>query len=125
MRCRPFAALALCLAVLLSAGSSAWAWGALGHRLTAPLAERHLTPEALAAVKDLLDDGETLAEASLWADPHKREVRGSAPWHYVNATDIGHALNLGKSERSGWRPRTDSGGRKRSVITLNPLGLPV
>ena len=45
-----------------------------------------MTPEALAAVKDPLEDGETLAEASLWADRHEREFRGSAPWHYVNVS---------------------------------------
>lgn len=56
----------------------------MGHRLTARLAGKHLTPETLAAVKVLLNDGETIGDVSLWADQHKREIKGSAPWHYVN-----------------------------------------
>jgi hypothetical protein len=52
----------------LSATPSTWAWGHLGHRITARLAERHLTPTAREAVKALLEEGETLADASTWAD---------------------------------------------------------
>src|SRR5262245_5699789 len=60
------------------------AWGRLGHRLTARLAERDLTPQAKAAMAALLEPGESLADASMWADEHKRLIRGSAPWHYVD-----------------------------------------
>src|SRR5262245_31655917 len=60
------------------------AWGRLGHRLTARLADRDLTPQAKAAVAALLAPGESLADASMWADEHKRQIRGSAPWHYVD-----------------------------------------
>lgn len=84
MLSRRFIALALVLSLSLTTGSPAWAWGTLGHRLTARLAEKHLTPETLAAVKALLDDGETIGDASVWADQHMREIKGSAPWHYVN-----------------------------------------
>lgn len=91
MRFRCFIALALVLALCLTTRSPAWAWGSLGHRLTARLAEKHLTPETLAAVKALLDDGETIAAASLWADQHKREIRGSAPWHYVKRSSVRRA----------------------------------
>lgn len=72
------------LAICLSATQPAHAWGRLGHRLTARIAEQHLTDQARAAVKELLDDGEDLASASFWADENKRRIRGSAPWHYVN-----------------------------------------
>ncbi len=67
-----------------SAASTAWAWGPLGHRLAGKLAEKHLTPQAKAAVAELLEPGETLAEASTWADEHRRDVKGSGPWHYVD-----------------------------------------
>jgi hypothetical protein len=43
-----------------------------------------LSPAARTAIFDLLDDGEDLADASTYADEHKREIQGSAPWHYVN-----------------------------------------
>lgn len=76
------AVVAFCLS--LSAGPPAWASAVSATRLTVRLAEKHLTPETLAAVKALLDDGETIADASLWADQHTREICGSVPWHYVN-----------------------------------------
>ena len=80
----PRLVVALTLLVALQTATPAWAWGRLGHRLTARIAERHLNPKAKEAVKALLDEGETLADASTWADEHKREIRGSAPWHYVD-----------------------------------------
>lgn len=60
-----------------------WAWGPLAHRVTARMAEGRLTPRALAAVRDLLERGERLEDAAVWAD-EQREVPGSEAWHYVN-----------------------------------------
>jgi hypothetical protein len=74
----------LALIFMLQAATTASAWGPLGHRLTGRLAERHLNPKAKAAVAALLEPGESLATASLWADEHRRDVKGSAPWHYVD-----------------------------------------
>ncbi len=37
-----------------------------------------------AAIRDLLEPGESLADASTWADEYSREVPGSASWHFVN-----------------------------------------
>jgi hypothetical protein len=48
----------------LQAASPAWAWGRLGHRVIARLAERHLTPSARAGIAELLKPGESLADAS-------------------------------------------------------------
>jgi nuclease S1 len=71
------------LLIVLQA-APAWAWAPLGHRLTGRLAEQHLTPQARAAVKELLDRGESMADASTWADEHRRDIKGSGPWHYVD-----------------------------------------
>lgn len=62
----------------------AHAWGRLGHRAATIVAEKRLSPAARAAIRDLLDPGETLADASLWADAHRNEVPGSGAWHFVN-----------------------------------------
>ena len=62
----------------------AWAWGRLGHRVIARLAEKHMTPQAKAAVAELLEPGESLADASLWADEHRGRLPKTAPWHYVD-----------------------------------------
>ena len=74
----------LTLLLALQTGHHAWAWGRLGHRLTARIAERNLNPKARAAVKALLEAGESMADASTWADEHRRDIKGSGPWHYVD-----------------------------------------
>ena len=51
-----------------------WAWGRIGHRVIALLAEKQLSREAKAAIAGLLAPGESLADASLWADDHRREL---------------------------------------------------
>jgi hypothetical protein len=60
------------------------AWGRLGHRVIARLAEKHMTPEAKAAVAALLELGESMADGSLWADKVRGQMRHTAPWHYVD-----------------------------------------
>src|SRR5579883_2551325 len=74
----------LVAALIAAMPRPAGAWGRLGHRASARLAESRLTPRARAAVLDLLEPGESLADASTWADDYSREIRGSAAWHYVN-----------------------------------------
>jgi hypothetical protein len=76
----------VCIAALLIAFRAipAWAWAPLGHRLAGRLAERHLTTKAKAAVAELLEPGESMADASTWADEHRRDIKGSGPWHYVD-----------------------------------------
>jgi S1/P1 Nuclease len=60
-------------------------WGVTGHRTIGRIAERHLSPNAKAAIQALLGT-ETLSDVSTWAD----EVRGqpgyeqTGPWHYLN-----------------------------------------
>ena len=70
--------------LIVAQAAPARAWGPLGHHLTGRLAERHLTPQALAAVKELLEPGESMAEASTWADGQRRTIKGSGNWHYVD-----------------------------------------
>jgi hypothetical protein len=60
---------------MLQTATPAWAWGRLGHRVIARLAEKHMTPEAKAGVAALLEAGESMADASLWADEN-RGTRG-------------------------------------------------
>ena len=70
---------------------SAFAWGRTGHRVTGAIAERFLSAQTRAAVREILDP-ETLAEASTWADemraspdPFWRERAGA--YHYVTVPD--------------------------------------
>jgi hypothetical protein len=60
------------------------ALGRLGHRVISRSAEQRLTDKAKAGIAALLPPGESLADASLWADEHRRELPKTAPWHYVD-----------------------------------------
>ena len=62
----------------------AYAWGRLGHRVISRLAEKQLTPAAKAAIAELLEPGESLADASLWSDENRGRLPKTAPWHYVD-----------------------------------------
>ena len=74
------------LAVAFLAGSpESRAWGPVGHRVAAKVAEGRLTPAARAAVAGLLDEDKDLGTASNWPDVHgRKDIPESAPWHYVN-----------------------------------------
>lgn len=71
------------------------AFGALGHRTAALLAERKLCAGASSEIAEL-GDGQRLTELSLWAD----RVRGdpawerSVPWHYINFPDLPRRAGL-------------------------------
>jgi S1/P1 Nuclease len=80
----PWFIVALAVLVVLRAAPPVWAWGPLGHRIIARLAERHMTPEAKAGVAALLESGESIADASLWADENVGRLPRTAPWHYVD-----------------------------------------
>lgn len=90
----------------LVASCAALGFGPQGHRVTALLAQEHLTPAAAAAVRIILD-GRTLAEVSAWAD----EMRGkpdhpsfwgyehSANWHFLNIPPGGNYASSPKHPR--------------------------
>jgi hypothetical protein len=80
--------------VLLALSGQALGWSKQGHQLVGELAERELSPAALAEARRLLE-GEpdpTLAGVSVWADQIRAESRStgnplgelSSRWHYVN-----------------------------------------
>ena len=58
-------------------------WWDLGHRVVAQLAESRLTPHTREAVRDILD-GQSLADASVWADNIRQYRHDADKLHYVN-----------------------------------------
>jgi hypothetical protein len=58
-------------------------WWDLGHRIVARLAESRLTPHTREAVRDILD-GQSLADASVWADNIRQYRHDADKLHYVN-----------------------------------------
>ncbi len=79
-------------AIAATVPAPAFAWGKTGHRVTAAIADVHLSGLARAHVREILGV-ETLAEASNWpdemrADPHPFWRTTSSPWHYVTVGGI-------------------------------------
>jgi hypothetical protein len=60
-------------------------WGAVGHRTVGSIAQKHLTPKALAGVRDLLG-GQSLSDVANWADSVRSlpAYKQTGPWHYIN-----------------------------------------
>jgi S1/P1 Nuclease len=88
--------IALSLLVALEGPPAAFAWGRPGHRVISRLAEQHLTEKAKAGIKELLAGGESLADASTWADEHRSQLPKTAPRQYVDVP-----LDEPKYDKSG------------------------
>ena len=78
---RKAAVLFICLYIPLYS----MAWGALGHRIVAGIAESYLTKKARRQIAAILGN-ESMAIASTWADFIKSdpEYNYLSPWHYAN-----------------------------------------
>jgi hypothetical protein len=91
----------LCAAILfvLSLPSPARGWGCKGHQIVALLAEKHLTPHALAMVNEILRASpidpslsrfckevgtDAMADASTWPDDVRTLRPDTPPWHYID-----------------------------------------
>jgi hypothetical protein len=74
----------LAVMVILQTATPAWAWGRVGHRVISRFAESRLTAEAKAGIAALLEEGESIADASIWPDEIRGRMRHTAPWHYVD-----------------------------------------
>jgi hypothetical protein len=80
------------VALASAASSTAHAWGKTGHRVTAAIADTHLSGLARANVREILGV-ENLAEASNWPDEMKSAPglfwrKTANPWHYVTVGGI-------------------------------------
>lgn len=83
-----FRRLSACVVLSLLA-SSAWGWGATGHRVIGALAQAQLSDSAQKAVSELLagEPEPTLAGVSTWADDVRAnapEFKWTTPLHWVN-----------------------------------------
>ena len=79
------------MAGALTASQPALAWGANGHRIVGAIAQEYLSPQAHAAMLEILG-GESLAEAGPWpdfmrSDPDEFWQRTASPWHYVTVPE--------------------------------------
>ncbi len=74
------------LAFTLTATASAW--GNLGHRTVAYLAEKYISRTGRIYLNNVLGNVD-LGEAAIWADWYKSTPEGkhTASWHFINAND--------------------------------------
>jgi hypothetical protein len=79
------------------------AWGREGHRLTALVAQDHLTPIAEENIRYLLGK-ESLADVASWADDYRQDHGETAKWHFV---DIPGSQNTYDRVRDCPLPPTD------------------
>ena len=75
----------IALLVFLCAPYSLWAWGVVGHRAVARIAENHLSATAKREIARLLGT-ETLPLVSTWPDEIRSDpqYKETGPWHYLN-----------------------------------------
>ncbi len=68
--------------------SASNAWGVLGHRIVAEIADNRLNAKAKSAIKKILGN-ESMAMASTWADFVKSDSSYNYlnTWHYINLND--------------------------------------
>jgi len=66
--------------------TTAHAWGDVGHRTVAYLAEKHLSSEAALLFGALLENEQNYdySDAACWADSVKTTMPWSRPFHYIN-----------------------------------------
>lgn len=71
--------------ILLLIPFNLFGWGKIGHRVVGEIAENNLTEGVREKVRDLLD-GQSLANASTWADEMRSNPKFDkySSWHYIN-----------------------------------------
>ncbi|MCB5424922.1 S1/P1 nuclease [Altererythrobacter sp. CC-YST694] len=97
----PIAKSILSIAVPVAAmalSSPAAAWGPIGHRVSAQIAERNISGKVRAEIAGILG-AETLADASTWPDDERSNPdpfwqTEASPWHYVTLPEGKHAAEL-------------------------------
>lgn len=76
------------LLTILTLPSLITAWGNLGHRTVAYLAQKHLTPLATTYILNILGD-QDISDAAIWPDEYKKTPEGkhTFTWHFINVHD--------------------------------------
>lgn len=87
--------------ILISLPLQGFGWGKRGHDVICHIAERHLTPQALERVTQLLD-GRSMVYYGNWMDGASRtdEYRHTYTWHYFNM-ELREDVQSAKRDPSG------------------------
>jgi hypothetical protein len=99
-------AIALAIGASSMVGSrAALAWGPVGHRVVADVAEKNLTTATKAAVAKILGPGVSLADVANWADDYRITDPTTYNWHFVDiplaANDYDPSRDCAPNAKSG------------------------
>jgi hypothetical protein len=109
----------LCGVSMIFAAPSAWAFGCQAHEIIALIAQKHLSPRALAMVDQILKDNPIdpalvryckqpdfgfMATSATWADDYRSVHRETATWHQI---DIPIIVTASKGDLSQYCPAPD------------------
>lgn len=87
MRRNQITLFSLIVAFILSINvSNVWAWGQIGHRAVAEVAQNHLSKKAKKELEMILGDSAYLPMVATWMDDIKSDKKYSFmyAWHYIN-----------------------------------------
>jgi hypothetical protein len=82
--------------LMMAVPANLFAWGSVGHKAVAYIAQDRLTPAAQAAVSEILGSGQDLASSCVWADIIAHVRKETGPWHYIQleVRQIQHRYDL-------------------------------
>jgi S1/P1 Nuclease len=105
------------VAALSLSSSSAFGWGCDGHQIIALIARANLTPQAAAAVDQLLRDNpidpalsrfckdrpsDLMADSATWADDERSADKSTEKWHYIDIPLAVHTGSVPREDAMKW-----------------------
>jgi hypothetical protein len=81
-----------------------FAWGHEGHQIVALIAEKDMTPAALARAKAILG-GASFEDVASWADDYRRDHPETGPWHYIDIPRAKSRIDMARECRDGHREK--------------------
>ena len=86
--------LAAVIILLTGAPDPAPAWGPIGHRVIARIAQQHLSAKARSRLAFYFGKDFALEELAMWADDIKEQRSETGPWHYLDITPEATSLEM-------------------------------
>lgn len=126
---RAFPLLAAAAFLLVALPGPARAWGPLGHRVIARIAQQHLNSKARGRLKFYFGKDFALEDLAMWADTIRENRPESRPWHYLDITPEATSLVMDRDCPGGnciaWKTREFIGiarlGLRKKDELLEPI----
>ena len=117
------------LSFFLMGPEVAYAWGPLGHRVIARIAQQHLSPKARSRLNFYFGKNVSLEELVMWADEIRERRPETSPWHYLNIPPEAISLDMQRDCPEGscitWKIREFIGIARLAVRKKEELLEPI